>query len=111
MFKNLLKKHQSLFIGFGIFVFMMLVASVFSFGAFGNQRHAIYALSSWLSQHKFLIMLWHIFLIAAIYWGWGAKVDAAAKRTHMDKTRVKKLKRFRWVLIAMLLLIDFFMYL
>jgi hypothetical protein len=107
MLNNLFKKHQSLLIGLGIFALMMLAASMFSFGGFSSQHHAIYALSSWLRQHKFLVILWHIFIIAAIYWGWGLKVDLAAKNVQMDEIKIKKLKRFRWVLIVMFLLIDF----
>lgn len=111
MLNKFYKKHQALFIGLGIFALMMLAASVFSFGGFGNQHHAIYALSSWFSQHKLLIIFWHILLIVAIYWGWGVKVDLAAKRSQMDKERVKKLKRLRWVMMGLLLLIDLVMYL
>ena len=111
MFSKLLKNHQSLLIGLGLFFLMMLVAFSFSFGVFGNQHQVIYALSSWFSQHKFMVILWHIFLIAAIYWGWGFKVDLAAKRTQINEKQIKKLKRFRWVLISAILLIDLFVFL
>lgn len=106
---NIIKKHQALFFGLGIFILMMLVAFLFSFvGLFGGQHHAVYALAFWLKQHKHLIMLWHLFIIGAIYWGWGFKVDLAAKNNkQMDEIRIKKLKRFRWVLIAAFLLINF----
>lgn len=106
---NLFKKYRTLFIGLGIFVLMMLAAFLFSFGSlFSNQHHIIYALNFWLKQHKFLVVLWHIFIIGAIYCGWGLKVDLAAKNNkQMNEVRIKKLKRFRWVLITAFLLINF----
>jgi len=115
MFNKLFKKHQSILIGLGIFVLMMLAVSCFSLSAFGNHHHAVYVLSTWLNQHKLIVILWHILLITSIYFGWGIKVDLAVKHAQigemMDEKRVKKLKRFRWVLIGMVLIIDFFMFL
>lgn len=113
MFNNLFKKHQSIFIGIGLFLIMMLISYAFSFGFLSNQHHAIYAISAWFNKHRFIVILWHILLFLAIYYGWGWKVDQAVKMqqkqergTKWSTARIEKIKRFRWYLIVACLLID-----
>lgn len=117
MFKKLFTKHQSLWFGLSIFFIMMLFAFSFSSGLFGNQHHAIYIINAWFNQHRFIVILWHILLLAAIYYGWGWKVDEAVKTqakmeniTKWDEKRIRKIKRFRWYLIGAFLLIDLMMF-
>lgn len=121
MFKKLFTSHRSLWkstgIGLGIFMFMMLLASSVSLGLFGDQHHAIHALNNWFKHHRLTIIVWHILLLAAIYYGWGWKVDEAVKTqakmenvTKWDEKRIRKIKRFRWYLIGAFLLIDFMMF-
>ena len=113
MLNNVFKKYQFIFIGISVFFIMVFIAYVFSFGVLSNQHPAIYAMSHWFNQHRMIVVLWHVLLFLAIYYGWGWKVDQAVKiqnnqekGTQWNATRIKKIKRFRWYLMGACLLID-----
>ena len=113
LFSNFTKKHQFIFIGISVFFIMIFISYAFSFGVLSNQHPVIYAMSHWFNQHRMIVVLWHVLLFLAIYYGWGWKVDQAVKiqnnqekGTKWSATRIKKIKRFRWYLMGACLLID-----
>ena len=116
LFNNFTKKYQFIFIGTGVFFIMLFIAYAFSFGFLSNQHPAVYAMSHWFNQHRMIVILWHLLLFVAIYYGWGWKVDQALKvHKHQEQetqwsaarmNKIKKIKRFRWYFIGACLLID-----
>lgn len=107
MFNRFIKKHQAVFIGLGIFALMMLAVFSIGLGAFNNQHKTIYALSAWFRQHHALVLLWHVLILISIYFGWGFKVNHALKTGKIDKNHAVSLRRIRWFLIVVIIVIDF----
>jgi len=113
--KNIFKKHQAIFIGITVTFIMIGVAYLFGFSTlnFPDHQSTISALNTWLNKHKLIIILWHVLLLVAIYWGWGIKVDSLVKQQkqrQIDHATIDKYKRFRWVLIITVLIIDLIIY-
>lgn len=111
--KNLFKKYQSVFIGIAIVFFMIGAAHLLGLSVLdsADQQSKINTLNIWLSQHKFIVILWHVLLLVAIYWGWSIKVDSLAKQHQLKQVTIDKYKRFRWILIITVVVMDLIMHL
>jgi hypothetical protein len=85
---------------------VMELALIVSVTQMATINSPILHVSAWISQHKTLFSLWHILIITAIYWGWGKKVERAAKKYSLSTDQITKAKRFRYVLIGFVVLVD-----
>lgn len=62
-----------------------------------------------VETHRLLFLLWHILLIGAIYGLWGHKVNTALKQGLLTTKEAVFVREIRWLLIACLFAIDYFL--
>lgn len=109
-FTKFFTNHKTIWITIVSFLILFYLVSLLSFGSFGNVSHNISHINQWINNHKYIFIFWHILLLIAIYFAWGIKVDHAAKKQNLSKPAIIKAKRFRWVIIAAILVIDVLMH-
>lgn len=88
------------------FAVIMICMLAISLSQMSGINGAISGLSSWVKTHKYAFLLWHGLIIAAIYYFWGKKVDKEAKLHDLTEDQIKKTKRFRYYMIAFVIVVD-----
>lgn len=88
---------------FGVIMACMLALSLTQINGVNG---AISGLRDWVETHKYEFLLWHSLIILAIYYFWGKKVDKEAKLHDLSKDQIKKSKRFRYYMIAFVIVVD-----
>jgi len=99
-------KHKIFFTSLFVISILFFVVSLLNFNLFGDLNSFIVHVNNWVNHHKLIFILWHILLLISIYIFWGIKVDKEAKRKNLDLKKTQKAKRFRWVIISAIILID-----
>ena len=84
----------------------VLLLSYFSLAGTGGFSRGVISLSHWLQSYKTLFLLCHIAVIVAIYYGWEKRVAVMAEKDDWPCERVKLVSRYRYLLIAGILLVD-----
>ena len=64
-------------------------------------------LADGFQRYHLLLAMGNAMIIAGFHYVWGKKVEYEAKKYHLSAEKVKKYKRFRYVLIGFILLIDY----
>jgi hypothetical protein len=105
--QSTLIRHKMSLIAWMLMLAVILIAIVLRFNVLEVSSIRTMALfNEWVKQHTFTLLLWHIFLIAAIYVYWGVKVSCLARQSHFSAENTKKIKSIRWVIIGAIGVID-----
>ncbi len=88
------------------FIALMVAVSFISVTQMDGLSTRVLAISEWIKRHHVILLLWHGLILAAIYVGWGMKVNRAVKAQKLSSNEIQRLKRFRWWLIGFVLLVD-----
>jgi len=91
-------------------VCVILLALGMSFSGFNQATATISNISTWMNQHQRWFLLWHGLILCAIYVGWGWRIDQLATKKQLTIETIKKIKRYRWLLIGAILLFDMVVY-
>ena len=89
------------------FVLLMSFISILGMTNTGHVNSVITNMSQWVDTHKNFFAVWHIVLLLAIWFGWGAKVSYYAKQADVTELQVKKALRFRYWLIGFVALVSY----
>ena len=108
-FPGFIAKHK-LFLFF-LFLLLIIVVvlpllSLISINFIHSLNLPVQQVNHWINQHHSLFLCWHLLLLVAIYFGWGFKVEKEAKQKELTAEQIKKAKRFRWLIIGSVIIID-----
>ena len=109
-FFSVLKRTRWMLITIAVFIALMVFVSMLSFTHIASSHSVIFSLGAWVTQNRIWFALWHGVIIVAIYFGWGWKVDRAAAVQEMSPEDIKKAKRFRYWMIAFVVVISLLTY-
>ncbi len=117
---NYLSRHKWMLISILLLLLVLFLMTLMSVSQINGFNRVVFDLNHFIKAHKFTFLLWHIAIIGAIWVLWGKKVDqdfARFDQAHPGKldagqrsAAVAKAKRFRWWLIAFVLVIDLLMH-
>jgi hypothetical protein len=105
-FTTTIAKNKWLIISLSFSALIIFMFSLIGLNQASGINSTILSLSHWIKTHKYLFLLWHMFIVFAIYIAWGVKVERQAKRYNLSEKEVKKAKRFRYALIGFVVLVD-----
>ena len=105
---NFCSKNKTTLITLVIYSGIIILAASLSFGNITASKFIITKLNSLINHYRTPFMIWHIIIVVAIYFLWGRKVNTLAQQKCISQHQVVKIKRWRWVIIGIVLLIDVF---
>jgi uncharacterized membrane protein YhfC len=100
------KKHKVSLLILGFFGLVICFFVVINVGHLERVDVMVTELSGWIKSHRPIFWVWHGLLMAAIFVGWGKKIDRQSKARGWSKAQTQKMKRFRYVLILTFLMLD-----
>ena len=103
---NTLTKHKWVLFTMICFVILLFAVSLIRFTHLTDMNDAVIHLSYWIKAHKYPFIVWHILIIAAIYVFWGLKVDQVVKRNQLSQCDAKKIKPFRYWMMAFVVIVN-----
>ncbi len=101
-----IRQQKWLFVTVFFFVLLMVVVSFISLTQMDGLSARVLGFNQWLQRHHVAVLLWHVLILAAIYVGWGIKVDRTFKGQTISAKKMRSVKRFRWWLIGFVVLVD-----
>lgn len=86
---------------------ILLLCSMLSINVNTSLSHTIHSMSQWFTDHRALVIVWHLLICIAIFYFFGVKVKRVAKAKHniSDKEK-KRLLQIRWYMIAFVIMIS-----
>lgn len=87
-------------------VVLILFFTTINISDFAGIHHLIFDLDDFIKNHRCAFLFWHILIIITIYAGWGFKVNKNAKKFNLSHAQIKKAKRFRYWMIAFIVIFD-----